>query len=732
MAASQQTRTLVVKADVGKSREALESIAKSMGFLNNNVAKLSKSSQFLNNKLSAGVGSLAAYFGTREIINAADSMQLLSSRINVLAGDSEEGARRFQSLTSIANKAGATIDSVATIYTRVGTATKELNLSSSQLENVTTALIDSFRLSGATTAEATSSTIQLAQALGSGALRGQELRSVVEGNITLAQIIAKEFGISTGQLIKFGEQGKLLSDKVLVALLKAQQGLRKETEGLGTTFEQSFNRIQNAVSESIGIINKETGLSSGFATIAQDLSSGIPTATREVINFSKVLRDLFNSFGEYRGISFLFLEILKEIPGGVGDAARKIEELEAAINRVSGVTKPAEKAIADFSAKFTDPKNFSVTQFTDSISTFSSGIGVLKKELASVEGRGPLKFGIDPSTLQNLDVTPPKALFDYSKALAALNQKFSGTKRKEINEYNKELLALDYEKLEDELAKGAIGLDKLDFERNKLQLRGYKNELRALAITEEQFNMKVKENQLEEVNLKYRQGAIDVQDYRNEMLKIRYEFLQSEELLSKQTWVDSSRIGIQRYVQSVKPLAQQLADAFQNAFSTLEDSLFEFTKTGKFNFADFAQSVLDDLNKVLIRSLIVKQIASGVDAGIGALLGGPSPASPATAGGGFGSAASTSPSTSYLGAPTFNYGSLGGGQTSAGMAGVSGKTTVNITNNTSSEITPTQSTGPNGEQFLDFLIESKVKNAISSGSMDKSFNQSYGLKRRGF
>jgi hypothetical protein len=68
----------------------------------------------------------------------------------------------------------------------------------------------------------------------------------------------------------------------------------------------------------------------------------------------------------------------------------------------------------------------------------------------------------------------------------------------------------------------------------------------------------------------------------------------------------------------------------------------------------------------------------------------------------------------------------------AAGAGSFGKTTVNITNNSGADITPSQSTGPNGEQFLDFLVESKVKNAISSGSMDKTFNQSYGLKRRGF
>jgi len=54
--------------------------------------------------------------------------------------------------------------------------------------------------SGATQQEIASSTQQLAQALASGTLQGDELRSILEGLPTLAQALAHELGVSIGEL----------------------------------------------------------------------------------------------------------------------------------------------------------------------------------------------------------------------------------------------------------------------------------------------------------------------------------------------------------------------------------------------------------------------------------------------------------------------------------------------------------------------------------------------------
>lgn len=74
------------------------------------------------------------------------------------------------------------------------------------------------RVSGATSAEASAALLQLKQALGSGVLQGDELRSIREQAPLVGQAIAKEMGVTIGELKKLGSEGKITTDIVLKAL----------------------------------------------------------------------------------------------------------------------------------------------------------------------------------------------------------------------------------------------------------------------------------------------------------------------------------------------------------------------------------------------------------------------------------------------------------------------------------------------------------------------------------
>lgn len=74
------------------------------------------------------------------------------------------------------------------------------------------------RVSGATSAEASAALLQLKQALGSGVLQGDELRSIREQAPLVGQAIAKEMGVTVGELKQLGSEGKITTDIVLKAL----------------------------------------------------------------------------------------------------------------------------------------------------------------------------------------------------------------------------------------------------------------------------------------------------------------------------------------------------------------------------------------------------------------------------------------------------------------------------------------------------------------------------------
>ena len=83
---------------------------------------------------------------------------------------------------------------------------------------VTDATARSLQISGAKAQEAASATLQLAQALGAGALRGEEFNAVNEAAPRLMKALADGLGVPVGKLKQLAEQGLLTTDVMTMAL----------------------------------------------------------------------------------------------------------------------------------------------------------------------------------------------------------------------------------------------------------------------------------------------------------------------------------------------------------------------------------------------------------------------------------------------------------------------------------------------------------------------------------
>lgn len=100
------------------------------------------------------------------------------------------------------------------LYARVARNADGLGASQAELLRVTEAVNQAIQVSGASSAEAAGGVIQFSQALASGELRGEELRSVLENMPRLAQAIIdglEQIGVGAnltiGDLRKLAEQG---------------------------------------------------------------------------------------------------------------------------------------------------------------------------------------------------------------------------------------------------------------------------------------------------------------------------------------------------------------------------------------------------------------------------------------------------------------------------------------------------------------------------------------------
>ncbi len=103
------------------------------------------------------------------------------------------------------------------------------------------------KLAGASTIEASNAFRQLAQALGSGRLAGDEFRSISEQIPTLLQPIAKELDVPIGKLKELAADGELTSDVVLRALRKIEtDGAASLKELVANDPTQVFKDLSNA------------------------------------------------------------------------------------------------------------------------------------------------------------------------------------------------------------------------------------------------------------------------------------------------------------------------------------------------------------------------------------------------------------------------------------------------------------------------------------------------------
>jgi len=211
------------------------------------------------------IGAVAGAFVVREYVQFADTMSTVAARLKIVAGGAAEAAKAEAELLAIAQRTRTEFEANVTLYARVARSRQELHLSEQQLLDTTELVQKGLKLSGASTAEASSTVIQLSQAFASGYLRGAELNSVLESGGRVALALAEGLKVPIGALKQMGEQGKLTSDVVIKALLSQKDAIDREFKSLPLTVGDALTSVRNDMLAFVGEIDKSSGLSKQLA-----------------------------------------------------------------------------------------------------------------------------------------------------------------------------------------------------------------------------------------------------------------------------------------------------------------------------------------------------------------------------------------------------------------------------------------------------------------------------------
>ena len=147
-------------------------------------------------KLNVRLGLLTKASGT-----FAKSQKIAAEAQKLFGLSASEALEGITNITARLQPLGVSVEDIRTTFIGFNTAAK---------------------LAGASAMESSAAFRQLAQALGSGRLQGDEFRSIAEQVPTILAPIAAELGTTVGGLKKFASEGKLTSAVVIRALKKVE------------------------------------------------------------------------------------------------------------------------------------------------------------------------------------------------------------------------------------------------------------------------------------------------------------------------------------------------------------------------------------------------------------------------------------------------------------------------------------------------------------------------------
>jgi len=217
-----------------------------------------------------GIGLLA-----KQAVNTSANFEKLNVRLGLLTKSSADFAKSQQIATDAQKAFGLSATEALEGVTDITARLAPLGTSVEDIKTVFFGFNTAAKLAGSSAQESSNAFRQLAQALGSGRLAGDEFRSVSEQVPTVLAPIAEELGVTIGELKQLAADGKLTSDVVLRALGRiGNEGsgfLKQLLENDPTQVFKDFNNATEDLSRAFGdqlrpVVMEVTKALTGFIT----------------------------------------------------------------------------------------------------------------------------------------------------------------------------------------------------------------------------------------------------------------------------------------------------------------------------------------------------------------------------------------------------------------------------------------------------------------------------------
>lgn len=165
-----------------------------------------------------------AFLGMQSVqwlVGTSDQLTQINARLQLMTGSAEAAAEANEQIYQAAMRARGSYTDMADLVSQLGTLAGDAFSDTGEIVAFAEQLQKQMALSGTSTMAAQAAMLQLTQGLSSGALRGEELNSILEQTPLIAKTIADYLHMSTGEMRDFASEGRLSAEIVKNAMLSA-------------------------------------------------------------------------------------------------------------------------------------------------------------------------------------------------------------------------------------------------------------------------------------------------------------------------------------------------------------------------------------------------------------------------------------------------------------------------------------------------------------------------------
>ncbi|APQ24016.1 TPA: tape measure protein [Klebsiella pneumoniae] len=427
--------TIEIEADAAKllagqasADTALKQIENSVKKTANSADKLDKSLDNLGGGFSRLAVAVKGYISIQALIKLqqlSEEFTLLQARVTRLSSSSEEGARSFQQLVSIASTTGASLGDTVNLWQQLTATLKTVGATNSDVNRLVMTLQKIGTIGGSSAQEMANALRQFMQSVASGRIQAEEFNSVLEQMPELARQIADGMGIPFNELRQLMLAGKLDIGEVLAAIERRSDEINQQFEKMPRTVTQATNALVTQFGVAVSKIDDAIGVSRYLAKLLDGAALSISVATGNAPDAVMLTQKLEQNTEQ---LAVAESDLAKARKAGLGWGVKQTEQTVDRLKAERALILMARQASKDSQSVYTPSKGEKPAYITN-----------LEKKTAENNANSIIKSGqtvVDKLTQQREQLSKDKAkgLIDdkkYADAAAVLDKQIAEAKKKQ-------------------------------------------------------------------------------------------------------------------------------------------------------------------------------------------------------------------------------------------------------------------------------------------------------------